>query len=281
MILFLAGLLLAPTPATPPEPVAACRSWIDSRSWADHETGPKTRILSEVAACFDGTIEEGALDRLHAWIDAVPAHGPPPVLVVRSRGGDARLALELAEKLQAKHTEVHATQVCASSCANYFYAGVARRHFAGPTLLLFHGGFSADSRARSLAMFDQLLAGPQGAMIRDPEANRRAIAQSIDSAMERQDNLYRRIGVDRHVVHGVDAVEAERLDAWRCGGGGQRPRNFLFFSAEQMERLGIAPASGAAIDTPETVNAAVARLEADFVACLAPDPVPSGAEPAP
>ncbi|SBV35520.1 exported hypothetical protein [uncultured Stenotrophomonas sp.] len=271
LLMLLAGASPVQTGATQiSDPVAACHAWIEDRAWSDQEDDPQTLVLSPVAACFDGAIASGSLEALHAWIDAVPASAQP-VLVVRSRGGDSETALALAEKLQARDTGVHVVEVCASACANYFYAGVRDRHIQPASLLLFHGGFSANNRARGLAMLEAYLSGPQGATVPDPEANRRAVGQTLDALQARQDALYRRIGVDPRIVHGFDALDVDTLDDAHCGGPSPAPRHFLYFDDAQMARLGIAPASGHTEQDPLRVNAAIAALDADFIACRAPE----------
>ena len=255
------------------DPVQACHAWIEGRAWNDQEDDPQTLVLSPAAACFDGVVANGSLEALHAWIDAVPETAQP-LLVVRSRGGDSETALALAEKLQARDASVHVVGVCASACANYFYAGVRDRHVQPAALLLFHGGFSAGNRARALAMLEAYLDGPQGATVPDPEANRRAIGQSLDASQARQDALYHRLGVDPRIVHGFDALAVDSLDDAHCGGPSPAPRHFLYFDDAQMAHLGIAPVSGHAEQDPQRVNAAIAALGASFIACRAPGGTP-------
>jgi hypothetical protein len=269
--------LAAATPGTPPapvtaiDPVEACRQWMEARPWDLQEEDPQARVLSANVACFDGVVSRASLQALHAWIDAA-AEAVPPVLVVRSRGGDSESALELAEKLQAHGARVHVAGVCASACANYFYAGVRDRHVQESSLLLFHGGFSAENTADALEALEAHLRGPHGASVQDPDANRRAIRQAMQALLARQDALYRRAGVDPRIVHGFDGLDAASLDDASCGGASPAPRHFLFFDDAQMRRLGIAPLSGRTLQEPREVNAAIAALGAGFIACLAPDP---------
>jgi len=273
---FILMLLAATSPVRPetagmqaPDPVDACRTWIEGRAWAGPDSEPKTLVVSRDVACFDGEITNGSLEALHAWIDATGTT-TRPVLVVRSPGGDSEAALGLAEKLQARDASVHVVQICASACANYFYAGVRDRHVEEASLLLFHGGFSSGNRARALAAFEAHLRGPQGATVPDPEANRQAIEQSLDALQARQDAFYRRAGVDPVVVHGFDGLDAASLGDAQCGGPSQAPRRFLHFDAALAERLGIAPVSGRTEQDPQRVNAAIAARDAGFIACLAP-----------
>lgn len=269
LLVLLASAASAQGTAQAADPVQACREWIEGRAWSAQEDDPQTRVVSAEAACFDGTIAAGGLEALHAWIDAATG-AARPVLVVRSRGGDSETALGLAEKLHERGASVHVVGVCASACANYLYAGVRDRHVRQASLLLFHGGFSAGNRARAVAALEAYLAGPQGASVPDPEANRRAVGQSLDALQARQDALYRRAGVDPRIVHGFDGLDVESLDDASCGGPSQAPRRFLYFDDAQMALLGIEPVSGHTVQDPRQVNAAIAALDAGFIACHAP-----------
>jgi len=273
--------IVSPAPAdaaSAPDPVQACRAWIEERAWSDQEDDPQSLVLSPQAACFDGAIASGALGTLHAWIDAVP-EATRPVLVVRSRGGDSETALGLAEKLQARDASVHVVEACASACANYFYAGVRDRHVQDGSLLLFHGGFSGHRRAQALAALEAFLDGPQGAKVAHPETSRQAIRQTLDALQVRQDALYHRIGVEPRIVHGFDGLDVDALDDAHCGGSSPAPRHFLYFDDAQMARLGIAPLSGRTEQDPQRVNAAIAARGAEFIACLAPEAEFAGAVP--
>lgn len=260
---------LLTSPVTEANPDSTCNDWIESRSWESHST-PETRILSDRVACYDGTIESGSLDELHRWIDLPGVSGRRRVLVVRSRGGDADVALDLAEKLQAADAEVFVVDVCASSCANYFYAGVRRRHAVGSPLILYHGGFSEPSRQRVAEALDKFLSGPDAASVPNHDAVRRGTLLKFDSSMARQDALYSRIGVSADVVHGVDVLDVPSIENERCGGASDLPRNFIYFDRAQMERLNILPISGDPEVVPMMVNDANASVDGTFIACLAP-----------
>lgn len=256
------------------DPVETCRAWIDQRSWRAHEEAPETRVLSDRTACYDGMIERGSLDALHEWIGRTErADGESPTLVIRSGGGDAEVALGLAEKLQNRNARVFISEICASSCANFLYAGIRLRHVFDGALILFHGGYSGKSRASVMKELEDFLAGPHGVLVEDHDANRNAARHAFDAAAVRQDALFRRIGVDPAIVHGVDAIDFAEIDDRRCGGTSTLPRRFVYFDMAQMERLGIAPVTGLPETRPTHVNAAIAALDASFVACSAPEDV--------
>ena len=270
------ALLLASTPAWPApdasagaDPMQACRAWIHGRSWNERASNPQTRVLSSQVACFDGQSAPGSLDALHAWIDAAPAD-MQPLLVLRSGGGDAELALGLAEKLQARNARVHVVDTCASSCANYFYAGVRDRQVDDGALVLFHGGFSDSTLAEVMAQVDAFLASPAAAQVPDPEATRRQVRHDQQALRVRQDALYARIGVDPRIVHGIGGVTLEALTPALCGQAVTGP-DFLYFGAAIAARMGIAPTRGRVEDVPAAVRARLDALGGKIVACRVPE----------
>jgi len=258
------------------KPVETCSAWIQGRPWAEHASDPRTRILSDHAACYDGMIEResDSIEELHGWLNGIDAQGEATAtLVVRSGGGDAHIGLDLAEELQAKNVRVYLMGICASSCANFLYAGVRDRHVLDGTLVLFHGGFSVETRTRSMASLDKLLAGPRGALIKDHDEVRRTAREAFDATMARQDALYHNIGVNPAIVHAVDAMDFTGIIDRNCGGASDLPRDFVYFNLAQMERLGVAPVSGQPETNPKRVNERIATLGRSFVACVVPEQV--------
>ncbi|WP_031555672.1 hypothetical protein [Parvularcula oceani] len=254
----------------------ACLTWFTERGAEAAGRPGALRRLSSDHACFDGTFasgEEGAegTAALAAWATEVRTDDRK-LLVLRSHGGDANRALAIAEALQAQDATVLASEICASSCANYLYAGLPDRHVTDGTLILFHGGFSDQTRTRVAAELDALYA-QHGELFDDVEADRARVLGDYDDARTRQDALLTRAEASLAVIHGVDAMDKEALPASRCGGDSTLPRDFLYFGARQAEALGIAPLTGTPLTDPEAVNAAIAArtdMADRFVACHAP-----------
>ena len=253
-----------------------CLSWLDGRGTDTAARPGELRRLSASLACFDGTFASGkgeaaGTDALETW--AAEASDERKLLVLRSHGGEAERALKIAERLQAGGVRVLATEVCASSCANYPYAGLPDRHVTDGTLVLFHGGFSNVGRAMVEAGLDDLYE-EHGEVIGDVEADRARVLSSYDGARVRQDALLARAGVDAAIVHGVDGTDVATLPAGLCGGDAALPRDFLYFAPQQASALGVAPVSGFPLTDPEAVNAAIATRTGRtdrFVACQAPE----------
>src|SRR4051794_40122757 len=104
LALFLAFGLAASRPgigAAEDAEVRQCREWIQGHSERPAERAALTRIVSPRTICFDGQIYSWTLKDATAWADRA-GNGPAarPRLVVRSTGGDADAAIDLAEKLQ-------------------------------------------------------------------------------------------------------------------------------------------------------------------------------------
>ena len=250
------------------DPLQVCRDWILSEPFAERHPS-RTQVISAQAACMDGAITEASLQPLQAWIDAVPAQ-LQPLLVVRSGGGDAKHAIMLAEKLQARKARVHVLDVCASSCANYFFPGVSDRHADDGTLMLFHGGYNQSGLEEVREHFDAFLATPEGGVVTDPTAAWRGLEEDFRQMWARQDALYQRVGVNALIVHGLDAMEAG-LDAQACGGRDPDDVEYFYFGAALAQRLGMAPVSGQLADVPAHVQARVQALGRATVVCKVPD----------
>lgn len=262
----------APSDEEPGRSARQCAPWFAEHG-ARGGAGPgRLLVFSPALACFDGTIErDGAnegTEALAAWA-AIPATGEEKLLVIRSHGGDAAVAITIAEELQSHNARVFVSELCASSCANYFYAGLPQRYVGDGALVLFHGGLSDGSRERISRGLDELYA-EAGDRIDDPKADRARLLAAFDSTRERQDRLLRRAGADPALIHGVDAANAADLPAESCGGDTDLPRNFVYFDFAEQKRLGIAPLGGTIETRTVEVNERIAELTdagRSFVAC--------------
>lgn len=250
---------------------SACLDWFESRAAVEATEPGKFFSPDRHLGCFDGTIERedlGAGTRALAdW--AGTASGGGKVLVIRSHGGDAEVALAIAENLQAQDVTVFAHELCASSCANYIFAGVEDRRVTSNALVLFHGGFSDQSRSRIVESLEKLYA-QAGDQIQDAEVDRQRLLASFDSNRDRQDALLRRAGVDNAIIHSVDANDASSLSAELCGGVSNLPRNFVYFSEDDAAQLGLNLSGGSILTDPTSVNQRIADFGRAFVACRLP-----------
>lgn len=220
--------------------------------------------LSPALACFDGRIQSAshkAMQRLRAWAEA-------PVdleraLVIRSLGGGAEAGVEAAEIISAAGIDVYVTDLCLSSCANYFYAGVKRRRVLGKAVVGFHGGI------------DERVQGEMERQIREqassfpPEVDvdevvRKQIEQS-KKMQERQDRLLENAGASLKVIYGIAALQDDDLEM--CGSSPDEASTpFVYFTSEQQEKLGLSPVSGALLETPDDVRDLFSALGFENVA---------------
>jgi hypothetical protein len=279
-ILILTGcgsVILEPEPR---ERAAACLDWLTDRgAGSGGEAGAFLR-LSGSLGCFDGKIppgqEAGGTQELAAWAREPALPGEGKLLAIRSRGGEAGWALGIAEDLQEQGAALLAVDVCASSCANYFYAGLADRHVTDGMLLIFHGGFSEESKAMMEAELDAFGAeNPQIAKF--IQKDKASILADMDQKKQRQDALLRRADADPAVIHGVDALDLTTIQPEDCGGDASVERAFVFFGDADMRALGTAPRSGRPAADAFRINEKVARLTKEddhFVVCRAPSPLP-------
>lgn len=250
--------------------LSLCKTWIAGRAWSSQRSSPELKLISPWVACYDGTLETGLEEALVAWAASEPPGSRSKALVIRSRGGDAAVGLAVAEALHKTRSHVYVTQICASSCANYIFAGVADRHVIDKAAILFHGGYSPKTRAHVIEQFETFIRSPAGKAIKDPVANRLQVLRDFDAKWERQRKLYLNAGVNDAVVERVDAIDFRRIDAENCNGDTLSSRNFVFFGTNQMRQLGLGLNSGLPAINPADVNRIIRLLGANYVACLAP-----------
>jgi hypothetical protein len=249
----------------------ACLQWFESREATKATESGEFFSPDRLLGCFDGTIERddvgGGTRALGEW--AEDAAESRKNLVIRSHGGDAEVALAIAENLQAQDATVFAHELCASSCANYIFAGVVDRRITPNTLVLFHGGFSDQSRSRIEESLERHYA-QSGDRISEIGVDRARLLASFDESRMRQDALLRRAGVDPAVIHAVDANDASALPAELCGGPSTLPRNFVYFSDDDAAQLGLNVSEGSILNDPPLVNRRIADFGRAFIACRLP-----------
>lgn len=250
----------------------ACEVWLTMRGWPPPDDAPVFHTLNDGAGCLDGHLIRANAGELLDWSMRPPAEGEVKTLVVRSRGGEADLGIELAGNLQAYDARVWVVHVCASSCANYLYAGLADRRVADRALVIFHGGYSDTVRTGIEDSLDAALDGHDGALSDRDAAIGRAMAD-FDRNRAEQDALLDGAGVDAAVIHGLDGLDFTTLAAETCAGPQDAPRRFVFFDADQAEAMGLSPRAGRVLDTPDEIAAAIAALDTPARICRAPDSI--------
>jgi hypothetical protein len=231
-----------------------------------------TKILSPRTICFDGQIYSWTLKDATAWAERAGQDPTArPRLVVRSTGGDADAAIDLAEKLQRLDAEVTVVDYCMSSCANYFFAALRRRRVVPGALILFHGGYSAEERPDFAESLDEALRDPALARsVPDPVRWRAGELKKFDEDVGRQNALYRRIGVDSLVVTGMSSVDEDAIPASDCGRRKGARRSVLFFDMKQLRRLGIVIEEGKPSTDPSEADRSLAQFGFPYTACAAP-----------
>ena len=179
--------------------------------------------------------------------------------------------MDLAEKLQRLDAEVTVVDYCMSSCANYFFAALRTRRVTPGALLLFHGGYSAKDRPETAEWLDKALRDP--AVLRsvpDPVRWRENELKRFDRSVNRQNALYRRVGVDSLVVTGMSSVDEKAIPVSGCGTRKDAQRAFLFLNTKQLRRLGIVIEDGKPSIDPSEADRRLAQFGFRFTACAAP-----------
>jgi len=249
--------------------VRQCQDWIRARLYHSREPA-RMIIMSPDVACFDGEIEKDTVKPLLEWLSEFISHKMRPVLVVRSGGGDAAAGIDAMDELQSTDAAVHVVDLCASSCADYFFAGAKHRSVADGALLLFHGGYSKTMRQTAIAELEKLRKSEAQSPKFDWDNARRSLLADFDRKMARQDALYQNIGVSRAIVHGIDRIDADRLGDAYCDATRSVARAFLFFTVPQLAALGVQIQRGRPASDPREVNDKIRRMGAAFEACALP-----------
>jgi hypothetical protein len=175
------------------------------------------------------------------------------------------------DKLQSANAHVYVVDLCASSCANYFFVGVKERTVTDGALLLFHGGYSETTGKRMLAEVEKLRKSGTAPAAVDWEQTRRSVIADVDSTIARQDALYARIGVDRAIVRGFDRFDTGRISEINCDPARNGPREYVFFTVPQLAEMGVRIQMGRPASDPKEVNRKITQMGASFEACGIPD----------
>jgi hypothetical protein len=250
--------------------VSQCEKWIESRSPVQHDLEGQLQVVSPGVACFDGRITKDSVKPVESWIAGLSPPAGPSTLVVYSGGGDGEAGIDLAEKLDSAGVRVLVDQLCASSCADYLFAGVPNRSVTDGSMILFHGGFSGRDRAAIDKIFDKV---QQMKLVKasDFDARKKQAVDQLNSLEQRQDALYRRDGVDPAVVHRFDDLDMKNIPDAECDPTRDMPHDFIVFSDSQMRRLGLTVESGKPDTDPRQINRFAGSIGKKHEICSAPD----------
>lgn len=260
-----------PAPSSAGE-ISKCEKWIRERPY--HSKTPSRMLaISANAACFDGQISRESVKPILMWLSWHRSPKSRPLLAVRSGGGEADAGIDVMDKLQSTNVAVHVVDLCASSCANYFFAGAKLRSVSYGALLLFHGGYSRASRESIIAQMEKYRKSGTAPSAVNWDETRRTMLADFDRNMARQDALYARIGVNDAIVHGIDGVDLDALDDADCDPGRAVPREGLFFTVSQLAALGIRIDHGRPATEPREVNHVIVQMGKEIEFCGVPDPI--------
>lgn len=251
--------------------IEECKAWM-ARQPATDETESRDNFTAKGSgACISGDIDDDLQEKFIAWLGKVPSQ-TKPVVVIRSGGGDAFAAIDIAEELQKRDAEVYIYDVCASSCANYIYSAVRQRHSIGATIILFHGGLTKDTPQEMGEVFDDLLNGPQGKHIENPVLERKEWVERAELYIQKQDKLLVAAGVDPVMIHGFSDMEMSDLASADCDPEREPDLEYIVFFSEDVARaLGILPVTGQLEYRASVINKRLNRRMQGNKACPAPE----------
>lgn len=197
-----------------------CTSWMSLRSSDDP---PAVLAPTPDVLCVDGSVSEGALESIQAAL-ATRTPGTPLTVVMRSGGGDASAAINIARELLRYETTTVAHQVCVSSCANYLLPSGKRSVVLPDTLLGFHGGLN----------WRQFVPARDEAM-GDSESDF-ATEKQLSRIFSQQERLFERIGVKFELMFDLENYNhlSKEEQQSACPGGGM----FIVMSPQTLESYG-------------------------------------------
>ena len=185
------------TPAQIQAVTSQCESWFTNQGFDD----PAATKIVTGGVCFNGYIHKGDDVPFLAALTQTP-DDRPLVIVVRSSGGDTDTALAMGEALLDRPATVVASQICASSCANYLLTAGQSRIVQKDTLLLYHGGITLDFLEGAAAQTRQQIkaqAAQNPQLIPDPEPlidhSIEETRQQLTALVARQDSFLVRAGI--------------------------------------------------------------------------------------
>lgn len=253
-----------------PDIIEECMDWMERQPRMDQNEDQANFTAKGAGACISGYIDDDLHDTVFEWLDKVSPQ-TTPVVVIRSGGGDAFSAIDIAEELQKRDAAIYIYDVCASSCANYIYAGVRNRHSIGKTILLFHGGISEDTPQETAEVFDDLLNSPEGKYIENPALEREQWVKRAERYIKKQDKLLMAAGVDPVMIHGFKDMETSDLASADCDPAREPDLEYIaFFSEDTAKALGILPVTGSLEYRAGAINERLNRRTKGNKACLAP-----------
>lgn len=255
----------------PTKIIAECKEWMERQSAMEATESRDDFTAKGSGACINGEIDDDLHEKVFAWLGQLPSE-TKPVVVIRSGGGDAFPAIDIAEALQQREAAVYIYDVCASSCANYIYSGVRNRHSIGATILLFHGGLTKDTVQETAAVFDDLLRSPEGKHIENPVSERKEWVERAESYLKKQDKLLITAGVDPVMIHGFSDLEITDLASEDCDPAREPELEYaVFFSEDVVSALGISPVTGRLEYRANVINDRLNRDTQGTKACVVPE----------
>lgn len=249
-----------------------CARWIRGQENQPPRNTAVAKALSEQTYCFDGEIFPWTTEKLKVWLTAAKPSGNRIQLVVRSVGGDAATAIQLAERLQSLNAKVTVVDYCMSSCANYFFAAIEDRNIDGTALVLFHGGYDPYvGRGKYIASVERSKTNPLVLnSVSDVEVWADKQIKSYDLYVDRQAALFNGAGVALAVATVFYKIDEITVPPQWCGKRENAPRSMSFFDKDQYAQLGMAIRSGVVEDDPAKVDHILANFGMSFTACRAP-----------
>ena len=145
-------------------------------------------------------------------------------LAITSPGGEVNAGMDLGEIVFTHQLSVNIEDYCLSSCANYVFAAAPQHHISNRAVIGFHGGVTGMEDS-----FDNVI-------LTTPESQRAAakatFANYIQSAIERQQRFFKKIGVDPAITTLGQAPVYDQYEASEAYVG-------WYYSIDDLYTLGV------------------------------------------
>ena len=146
------------------------------------------------------------------------------MLAITSPGGEVNAGMDLGDMVFSHQLSVKIEDYCLSSCANYVFTAASQHHISNRAVIGFHGGVTGMENS-----FDNVV-------LTMPESQRAAakatFANYIQSAIERQQRFFEKIGVDPVITTLGQAPIYDQYEASKAYVG-------WYYSIDDLYTLGV------------------------------------------
>ena len=179
------------------------------------ETEPKTETIPDATEGDWRLTENGSILSFTGEITETDVNDLKKInysnvnkLIVNSSGGETLYSMEIGEIIYENGWNIEVDQLCASSCANYFFPSANEKTVLENAIVAFHGGYASTDRT---ALINEILDAYPDIPV---EAQNQFIEEFVRDSI-RESELYKKIGVDiRLLAKAGELTEGDNTAFW-------------------------------------------------------------------